>query len=150
MTVRLTARIVVDVEFNLVNGKAQSRLLRNPGDNLLKHALQEIFVEVTCITQRKIQILGEAIGLKIAFLQTGPALEDPAFCEIFMGVDASEYPAQDIIFLDNAGEPERKRGCGFEDFTLVDHGVSAFQVSGTQRRQAVMSFVVRSDVSSRA
>lgn len=65
-----------------------------------------------------------------------------------MRVDARKYPAQDIVFFDNAGQPERKRRRSFEDFALVNHAALAFQFSGTQTRQAVTSFVVSSDGSS--
>jgi len=64
-------------------------------------------------------------------------------------MSASIQPKHVILF-DNAGQPERKRRRGFEDFALVDHAARAFQVSGTQRRQAVINFVVRRDGSSLA
>lgn len=56
-----------------------------------------------------------------------------------MGIDAGEYPAEDVVLLDYAGqEPERRSG--FEDFTLVDHAPLPFQRVGIQRRQVVTSF----------
>lgn len=59
---------------------------------------------MTFIAQREIQIFREAVSLEVALLETGAALEDPAFRKLFMRVDAGEYPAQDIVFLDNIGQ----------------------------------------------
>ena len=66
-----------------------------------------------------------------------------------MRVDSSEYPAQDIVLLDNVGQQRKRRG-GFKHFAFVDHEAAAFKASGTQSRQAVTSFSDRSAGSSLA
>ena len=73
------------------------------------------------IAQREVQVLRKPISLEVALLETGAALEDPAFRKLFMRVDAGEYPAEDVVLLDNVGQ-QRKRRRGFEDFAPVDHG----------------------------
>ena len=53
------------------------------------------------ITEREVQVLREAICLEVTLLKTGAALEDPAFRKLFVRVDAGEYPAKDVVLLDN-------------------------------------------------
>src|SRR4029077_11743406 len=66
-----------------------------------------------------------------------------------MRVDTAAYPAEDIVLLDDIGQ-ERKRRRGFENLAVVDHKDACALASGTQRRQAVISFLVGSEGSSRA
>jgi hypothetical protein len=129
-------RIDMDVEGELVGRDRQAGLLRDPGDDVLKHGPQEIFVKMAFLAQCKIKILRKPVRLEIAFFQTGAALENPAFGKLRMGVDARQQPSEDIVLFDDAWQKlERRRGV--EDFTFVDHRALSFQWDGTQTRQAV-------------
>ena len=148
LTVRTAARIFVDIEFELIGGDVQSRLFRYPTDDFFEHRPQEILVKMTFIAEREIQVLRKPIGLEVTFLQTGASLEDPAFRELFMRVDAGEYPAQDVVLLDNIGQraktTKRLRG-----FRVCRSWLLLSRSAGTQSRQAVMSFLERRAGSSR-
>jgi hypothetical protein len=72
------------------------------------------------------------------FWRTTASLEGPAFRKLIMRVDAGEYPAEDVVLLDNIRQ-QRKRRSGFEDFAFVDRRAAFFQAAGTHSRQAVMS-----------
>ena len=98
--------------------------------------------------KREIQVFREAVGLEVALLEAGAALEDPGLRERWMRVDAGEYPAKDVVLLDNAGQESERRG-GLEDFTLVDHPGAFFHRGGIQTRQAVTSRVQDNAGSSR-
>ena len=52
-------------------------------------------------------------------------MKTQAFRKFFMRVDAGEYPAENVVLLDDAGQ-QRKRRCGFKDFALVDHAALVF------------------------
>ena len=55
------------------------------------------------IGDREVEILGEAIGLKVAFLQRCPALENPGLGKDFVLVDAGERPAKHVVLFDDVG-----------------------------------------------
>ena len=57
LAVGTAARVVVDIEFELIGGDVETRLLRDPRDDFLEHRPQEFLVEVIFIAQRKIQVL---------------------------------------------------------------------------------------------
>src|SRR5712664_512953 len=101
------------------------------------------------IAQSKIQIFGKPIGLEIALLEARAALKYPTFRKLLMRIDAGEHPAEDVVFLDNAGQ-QRKRRRFFEDFAPIDHDAAFFLADGNQRRQAVTSFFAGSEGSNRA
>src|ERR1700687_4404730 len=100
----MTARVVVNIEFKLICRNAETRLLRYPGDDFLEHGPQEFLVKMILITQREVQVLREAICLEVTLLETGAPLENPAFRKLFMRVDTGEYPAEDVVLLDNVGQ----------------------------------------------
>ena len=99
----MAARIVVNVEIILVRRDVQTGLFSDPGHDFLEHWSQKLLIKVAIIAQRRVQVFGKTVGLKVAFLQAGAALEDPAVRKLLMGIDASQYPAQNVVFFDNTG-----------------------------------------------
>jgi len=49
----------------------------------------------------EVEVLGEAVGLDIAFFQTCPAFEDPRLTQGRVGGDPPQQPAQNVILLDD-------------------------------------------------
>jgi hypothetical protein len=48
-----------------------------------------------------VEILGKPVGLEETFLETGSTFEYPAVGKLLVGVNASEHPAENIVFLDD-------------------------------------------------
>jgi hypothetical protein len=65
-----------------------------------------------------------SIGLEEAFFETGATFEDPAFRQFFVRVDASEHPAEDVVFLHHMRRERRLRR-DVEDFALIDQSLSS-------------------------
>jgi hypothetical protein len=88
----------------------------------LQRGAQEIFIQMTFVAQRKIEIFRKPVCLEITFFKTGAAFKDPVFGEVVMGVDAGEQPAEDVVLFYDAGKEAEGR-CGFEELAPVDHGL---------------------------
>jgi hypothetical protein len=95
-------------------------LLRDPADYFLEYGLQEFFVNVAFVAQREIEVLRKPVRFEVALLEAGAAFEDPAFRKFVMCINAGEYPAENVILLDDIGQ-QRKGRSGFEDFAAVYH-----------------------------
>ncbi len=49
----------------------------------------------------EVQVLGEAVGLDVALLQAGTALEDPLVAEDRGAAESPQQPAEDVVLLDD-------------------------------------------------
>jgi hypothetical protein len=85
LAVEPAARIVVNIEFELIGGNSEARLVRYPGNDFFEDASQELFVYLILIMKREVQVLREAIRLEVTLLKTCAALEDPAFRKLLPG-----------------------------------------------------------------
>ena len=56
---------------------------------------------MTRISKRKIQIFRKPVRFEKALLQTGAAFEHPRVSEDGVSIDATKYPTEDIVFLDD-------------------------------------------------
>ena len=65
----------MDVEGELVGRDRQAGLLRDPGDDVLKHGPQEIFVKMAFFAQCKIKILRKPVIIDVTLSQTGSAFK---------------------------------------------------------------------------
>ena len=98
---------------------------------------EKLFVEVVSILKREIQVLREAIGFEVAFLQTRSTLEHPARPDHRMRGDSGKEPAERVILFDDM-RLQLQLGGERHDFLLRDHGRSSrTSMAGTQTRQAV-------------
>jgi hypothetical protein len=75
------------------------------------------------VPQGKIKIFGKSVGLEEAFLKARATLEDPALCEFFVRVDASEHPAENVVLLHYMRRERSLRGDA-EDFAPIDQSLS--------------------------
>lgn len=87
------------------------------------HALQKASVEMLWLEKCEIEVLGKAISLEEALLQTGVTFRNPIVHKPFMLIDTGEHPAKDVVFLFNVWR-ERRLLANREDFRLLDHLVS--------------------------
>jgi len=88
------------------------------------------------VPQSEIQIFRKAIGLEIALLEAGPAFEDPARPQDFIGIDSGQEPPQHIVLFDDVRR-QSSLVCKGDDFVPVDH--SSWPL-GTHSRHFVTSF----------
>ena len=129
----------IDIELLRVCRKLKAGVLVNPFGDFGEDALQERFIEMGRILQREVQILGKPVGLEIAFLQTGAALEHPAIAQFLVGEDTGERPAERIILFNDMRIEADRRG-DIENFALTDHASRLpVQLGGTRSRQRVTS-----------
>ena len=65
LTGEAAARVLVDVEAQLLDGQHKARLVRDPGDHLTKDALQERGIEMALVLKREVEVLREPICLEV-------------------------------------------------------------------------------------
>ena len=95
MAVGPAARVVVNIEFELISGNSEAGLVRYPVNDFFEDASQEFFVYLILIMKREVQVLRKAIRLEVTLLKTCAPFEDPGFSKLFMRADTSEYPAEE-------------------------------------------------------
>jgi hypothetical protein len=90
------------------------------------------------VEERKVEILGEAVGLEKALLEARSSLELPRVAQLRMSGDSREHPAKDIVLLNDVRVEVNLRR-DLDDFPAIDHGVRA-QEFGTSSRHLDISF----------
>jgi hypothetical protein len=75
----------------------------NPLAHLLEDPGKEVLIKVVSVLQREVQILREPVGLEVALLQAGAALEHPARADHRVGRNAGQEPAEGVVLLDHMG-----------------------------------------------
>lgn len=94
-------------------------------------------VQMFGILHREVEVFREAVGLEVALLQAGAALEHPARADHRVGRDAGQEPAEGVVLFHHVGL-KLQLGCEGQDFLLGDHEAgSRSSLSGTQTRHAV-------------
>ena len=143
------ARVLIDVETDLVRRHSETGFIGNPCDNLTEHSPQEAFVKMAFVAQGEVKILRKSVRLEVALLEARSTFEYPGIGELRMGMNSGEHPAQYVVLLHHVGQ-QLQFGSRFKNFALVDHVSLRFQRSGTHSRQAVTRCVQSSAGSSRA
>lgn len=143
------ARVLVDVEAQLIGGQHEARLVGNPCNDLAKHAPEESLLNLALVLQCEVKVLRKTVGLEVALLEAGAALEHPRRGQRRVHVDAGQQPAEDIVLLHDVGQ-QAQCGGRLENLALVDHVAAFPQRSGTQSRHAVCRWLEASAGSSRA
>lgn len=79
--------------------------------NSCKNGPRKILLTMQGVHERKIEVFCKPTSLEIAHLETGAALEHPAFGQLLMGCNACNRAVQRIIvFFNNVREHARRSG----------------------------------------
>ena len=90
-----------------------------------------------CISHGEVEIFREAIGLEVALLEAGAALEYPGIAKCGLGRDAGEQPAEDVVLFDDM-DLELELACELANLVASDHLLVRFPVpAGVHSRHAV-------------
>ncbi len=86
------AGVFEDVELLQFPGKLNAGLLVDPFSDVPEQTDQKIIFDVRGVGERKVEIFGKTVGLEIAFLEAGSALEYPVPGESRLLKDPGENP----------------------------------------------------------
>ena len=101
-------------------GKLDAGLFVEPFSDFAENSRQKAAVDLRRVGERNVTVFRETVGLEIAFLEAGPALEFPTLGERLLPIDPGKISARHVVFLDNMRQQTMCSRC-VEDFAETEH-----------------------------